>query len=74
MLKEYIAKKNCFWGPQPGTETLVIKGTSVMAHGSEPNLDEFFEPLEAPEPQKEEPAQPKLKRGKKAQADEFNDL
>ena len=57
-MKEYIAKTTCFWGPQLGAETIYQKGDILLAHGSEPGLDEFFEPVDA------EPEAPKKGKGK----------
>lgn len=61
-MKKFICKKKCFWGPQPGTETLYEKDSVILATGAEPGIDEFFV---AADPE-EAPARGK---GKKAQAD-----
>lgn len=72
-MNKYRAKKTCYWGPQPGAESLVLKDEIVFAHGNEPHLGEFFilveaDPVIAPKP---EPAPavtepgPPLGRGKK---------
>lgn len=63
-MRQFIATKTCFWGPQPGAESLVQKGDVVMAHGNEPNLDEFFEAVDPA------PAGPKGKAKGKTKEDE----
>lgn len=71
-MKQYVAIKTCYWGPTPGTQTLYVKDAVILAHGNEPNLDEFFRPLDG-----EKPAAPKAKPGpkpKKAQTEDLNDL
>jgi len=59
-MERFIAKKTCYWGPQPGTESLIQKGEEVMAHGNEPNIAEFFEAVDV------EPVIAPKKGGKKA--------
>lgn len=69
-MKKFIAKKTCYWGPQPGAESLVQKDTVILAHGNEPHLDEFFVAVDKAE---EAPAPKKGKAAKPASQDE-NDL
>ena len=71
-MKLYKVKTTCFWGPQPGTETLHHKGEEIMLHGTEAHIDEFFEPVKAAE---EAPV--KAKSGlkpKKPPVEDLNDL
>lgn len=49
-MQMYVAKKSCFWGPQPGAESFILRGTVILAHGTEPQIDEFFELAEAAPP------------------------
>lgn len=42
-MKEYRCKKTCYWGPQPGSESMYQRGDIIFATGSERQLDEFFE-------------------------------
>ena len=69
-MKKYRCKKLCYWGPQVGTESLIQPDTIIFANGNEPNLEEFFEAVDAPEA----PAEPKPVAGgrgrKKAAAEE----
>ena len=45
MMKEYRCKKTCYWGPQPGSESMYQRDDIIFATGSERQLDEFFEPV-----------------------------
>ena len=52
-MKRFICKKTCYWGPQPGAESMYVKGDEIMASGSEPQIGEFFdEVIETPAPKK----------------------
>jgi len=69
-MKKFIAKKTCYWGPQPGAESLIPKGTEILAHGNEPHLDEFFEAVD----KAEEVVVPKKGKASKAAPVDENDL
>ena len=65
MQKQYKCKRLCYWGPTPGTQTLYYPGDVVMAFGTEPNVDEFFDLIE------KEPEKPAAKGKKAAKIEEL---
>lgn len=76
-MKLYRVTKTCFWGPQPGAETLHHKGEELYLHGTERNIGEFFEPVSVEEPTAPDAPQPKKpgpRPKKPSVVEDLNDL
>ena len=73
-MKLYKVKTTCFWGPQPGAETLHHKGEEILLHGTEAHIDEFFEPVEAEEEAPAPKPAAKSKPGPKPKSSPVEDL